>query len=230
MGCDIHCTWEVRKDGVWENQDEFKEEPWGPSVTGREILWKRNYRLFAMLANVRNGYGVAGSDTGDGLEPIAEPRGIPEDAAEITKRWAEDLDGHSRSHHTLAQLLSYDLTRKTTLRGFVNAREFHLWDGHWRNEGESPKSWSSGVWGPKIRKVEEEEMRELLLLHVPKGVYGKELDEHLDAEPLQHVYTHCEWDRFYWQLAGELTEKAIPIMLAAKVPYDDVRIVFYFDN
>lgn len=67
MGCDIHSVAQVRKDGVWKTvlQD----------VCGDP----RRYDTFAMLANVRNGYGFAGCDTGDGFEPISEPRGFPDD-------------------------------------------------------------------------------------------------------------------------------------------------------
>lgn len=49
----------------------------------REQFWhSRNYNVFAILANVRNGYGFAGVDTGDALVPICEPRGIPGDLSE----------------------------------------------------------------------------------------------------------------------------------------------------
>ena len=49
--------------------------------------------LFAILAGVRNGYGFAGCDTGDGFRPIAPPRGLPGDVspevAEEARRWTE---------------------------------------------------------------------------------------------------------------------------------------------
>lgn len=67
MGCDIHSVAQVLKGLKWKTvlQD----------VAGDN----RNYDTFAVLANVRNGYGFAGCDTGDGYEPICEPKGFPED-------------------------------------------------------------------------------------------------------------------------------------------------------
>jgi len=76
MGCDIHAHAEVRINGKWEHYSD--------------LHIKRNYELFARMANVRN--------HGD-VEPISEPRGIPEDATFLTKfdfaRWG--IDAHSAS-------------------------------------------------------------------------------------------------------------------------------------
>lgn len=50
-----------------------------PFKTGKPFD-NRNYDLFAALADVRNGVGFAGVKTGKAIEPIAMPRGIPDDA------------------------------------------------------------------------------------------------------------------------------------------------------
>ena len=66
MGCDIHLHTEVKIDGVWHHMG-------APSVP-------RSYRLFAKMA------GVRGAEA-----PIAEPRGLPDDATPLTRldfaRW-----------------------------------------------------------------------------------------------------------------------------------------------
>ena len=76
MGCDIHLHTEVKINGKWHHYG-------CPSVS-------RSYLVFSKMANVRNNHGV---------DPIAEPRGIPSDATELTKfdceRWG--CDGHSHS-------------------------------------------------------------------------------------------------------------------------------------
>lgn len=78
MGTDIHPIVEVRED---------KDTPWQivkiPKAEGSEwanVLDSRNYNVFAILANVRNGYGFAGVPTGSGFPYISDVRGIPEDA------------------------------------------------------------------------------------------------------------------------------------------------------
>ena len=56
MGCDIHMMAKVQQDnGSWKNAGE--------------IDGNRNYDLFAILANVRNGHGFAGIKTGGGIRP-----------------------------------------------------------------------------------------------------------------------------------------------------------------
>lgn len=65
MGCDIHCYIEYRP----LNQEHLSQDDW--SHFGGRINPGRNYDLFARLAGVRN-Y--------DEIEPVAKPRGFPEDA------------------------------------------------------------------------------------------------------------------------------------------------------
>lgn len=77
MGCDIHFHTEVKINGNWEHYGS-------PAMP-------RKYSLFAKLADVRNRDNCH--------QPIAEPRGLPEDATFLTRfdadRW--DVDGHSHS-------------------------------------------------------------------------------------------------------------------------------------
>jgi len=74
MGCDIHPHFEVKVDGVWHHH----------SVPHFE----RCYRLFTKMANVR---------TVDEVEPISEPRGLPEDVSVITRIESKFDNGHSHS-------------------------------------------------------------------------------------------------------------------------------------
>lgn len=62
----------------------------------------RNYTLFSLLANVRNYDGE--------IEPISEPRGIPEDVSDfVNSRWESwHGDGHSDSYFTLKELLDFN--------------------------------------------------------------------------------------------------------------------------
>lgn len=98
MGCDIHLYTEKRlKDGGWYCADHFKINPFYKRDPNREnaythisIYDDRDYSVFATLANVRN-Y--------DGIIPISEPRGLPNDVSEIVEResddWGRDVHSHS---------------------------------------------------------------------------------------------------------------------------------------
>lgn len=95
MGCDIHPHFEVRRNGVWTYHDYQQAHADGKYDDGSTrynysklfddpLYVGRNYSLFAILADVRNGVGFAGCDTGDPFVPIAAPRGLPADVTDRT--------------------------------------------------------------------------------------------------------------------------------------------------
>lgn len=110
MGCDIHTIARVKTQDGWKNVARN---------IGDEV---RNYHAFSVLADVRNGRGVAGRYTGEQWEPIAQPRGLPADLArpEQVSFLNDDtiLDGnvvwlgdHSHSYLTLKEILDYYQTK-----------------------------------------------------------------------------------------------------------------------
>ena len=76
MGCDIHLHTEIKIASTWHHYGS-------PSC-------RRLYRVFAKMADVRN-Y--------EGDEPLASPRGLPEDCSVVTlidyRGWGDDA--HSAS-------------------------------------------------------------------------------------------------------------------------------------
>jgi hypothetical protein len=230
MGCDIHLYVEQRKNGEWLAADTFVVEDEyrttvSPSYSGR------NYNLFAMLADVRNGRGFAGVKTGNGFAPIAEPRGVPDDASvEYKSQVAQwEGDGHSHSHHTLRQLLDYDWTQTTTLSGWCNALEWMKWSLYKRGEGHGPDSYSGSVSGGSVKHTTAAEM-DALLAPAAKASYQ---EREALAEQFLHTYAHAEWSEPYYRAAGGFLSETIPrlLKLAGGVDgADDVRIVFFFDN
>ena len=121
MGCDIHFFVEVKQaDGSWKSVDEWEVEDGYTYVPYEKAFYNgRNYDLFAILADVRNGRGFAGCKTGDGFNIIDEPRGLPNDVSSEVKSQAEswDGDGHSHSWFTLAELESFDWDQTTKHEG-----------------------------------------------------------------------------------------------------------------
>jgi hypothetical protein len=90
--CDIHTIAEVKVDGRWQvNQEKifpnssYRSEPrhnWEKDEFETQPEDIRHYDWFAVVANVCNGHGFAGVGTGEGLNAIAEPRGLPDDASQ----------------------------------------------------------------------------------------------------------------------------------------------------
>jgi len=104
MGCDIHLYVERRTDSGWEHVPDHSDD-WRD-----DLNWysRRNYYLFAILADVRN--------EGRGINPIDSPRGLPPDVTSGVDadcvEWGSD--GHSHSYLTVAEVLAYDWDQITT--------------------------------------------------------------------------------------------------------------------
>lgn len=240
MGCDIHLYVEKRNaDGTWVAVDKFvRDEADEPGEKGRlgvdyrtQIYSGRNYNLFAMLADVRNGRGFAGIKTGEGFVPIAEPRGVPDDASpefkEIVEQWG--CDGHSHSHHTLRQLLDYDWPQVSNLQGWVDAVSWAKWSRYDRGQRQGPHNYCGSVSGQGIKHVSAGEMDKLL--EPVAKTYSPERETF--AEQHSNVYALADWTEPYYQAAGGFFSKCISQLLkiAGGVSgVDDVRIVFLFDN
>jgi hypothetical protein len=233
MGTDIHMRLEVRRDGEWHAypMDGARRDIWhksdGTSHDFGPIITARNYDVFAILGNVRNGTGFAGVITGSGFPYLSDSRGLPADIAkdhEQDPRYIEDEDeddgygymfgDHSFSWVTLDEVLAYDWDGSTKKRGCVSVSEFMTWEAKGR-----PDSWSGDTLGSMVRKVTHEQMRAFI-----SGV----------ASPTEkgdlHYCTSVEWEKSYREAGKtilEFTEWAIKETGAAPA---DIRMVFGFDS
>jgi hypothetical protein len=233
MGCDIHLYVEKRVDGKWVSADQWEVDPAWPDEGARVPYAKRfytgrNYDLFAILANVRNGYGFAGVKTGGGFVFIDKPRGMPEDVSPEVAADAESwgCDGHSHSFFTLAELLVYDWTQVTKHQGYCSVEEWDRWTCWGREQGEGPREYCGGVGGGGTRIVTAGEMDAIVQRRRERG--GKSL-----TNPDEQIYALAEWEEPYYRSASGFWSETIPrlLKLAAETgSVENVRIVFFFDN
>jgi hypothetical protein len=207
MGCDIHLFVEKKTDAGWINIESPDTEQYKWGWAG----W-RNYNAFAILADVRNGHGFAGSDTGDALVPISMPRGLPrdmsEEASDDREMWGQD--GHSGSWLYLQELREYDWEQSATLRGFVNAQEYKV-----LKDTGSPSSWFADVGGGRIKKVTNKEMEQSTIEDDASGI---------------SLYTQVEWEWPYKVAARVLYDFIFSDEIRAVGDPKKVRFVFWFDN
>jgi hypothetical protein len=92
MGCDIHAFLEIKHEGKWRYAGHYEID--------------RDYRLFTLMANVRNYYGY------EDVKPIDDPRGWPDDIDKLTEIMAEftGVCDHSHSYlesHELKEIIPY---------------------------------------------------------------------------------------------------------------------------
>lgn len=232
MGCDIHTNVEVRQaDGSWKNYHE-----WSDSSPKGEFMDNRNYDLFAILADVRNGRGFAGVVTGAGFVPIDDPRGVPPDASPEYEAWVAqwDGDGHSHSYFTVAEMLAYDWTQTSKKTGLVSPTEFM----HWKKNGE-PNGWCGDVSGGTIKKLSAEEMGQLIkdsMVNEWEIYHGEK--EAMDAlhkfagvgvSAFGSLYARVNWEIPYYKAGRQFFGEDLPRLLRLGKP-EDVRICFFFDN
>ena len=155
MGCDIHAAIEYREstEGPWKallfKDPQFGKLSWHDKELTASLDIDRDYDLFAILGNVRNGLGFAGVKTGEGFDPMSDGRGIPDDIShEAYEALSEE---HSATWVTLAEILAYDWDRTTKHTGCVTLSTFAKWE-RTREWNPEPDSWSGGVSGERATR------------------------------------------------------------------------------
>lgn len=229
MGCDIHCYAEKKENGKWvkvvkafpnryydpskENKIDDDGYEWNPEFKD-EPYSGRNYDLFGILADVRNGRGFAGIQTGEGFNPICDPKGLPIDVSDEVKKSSDDWgsDGHSHSWFTLKELQDYDWMQTTKNYGVINVEQYK----EFKQTGKVPDNYCGGVSGGSVINVSNEEMDELISNN--SFVSGKE------------YYTRIGWATTYKDAVGDFFFGVTMKTLEKISTPENVRIVFWFDN
>lgn len=249
MGTDISMMVEKNIGNVWVSMDKWTKYPYDDEdedfyhIEYEDQFYKtRNYDLFSILANVRNGYGFAGHYTGRGFKFIAEPRGFPDDCSEYVRKVYERQDGHSYSWFTLREILDFDWTQKTIKSGLLTPEE---WASVY--SGNKPESWIGNIQGPGVSIHDSSEFVDAWEKLKVKyqmgdvspisrlGKYAENKDK-FKREFISYVtnneypYARVEWEVHYYEQCKEFLSESVPKLLKmAEGDYDSVRIIFYFD-
>jgi hypothetical protein len=168
----------------------------------------RNYVVFAILGNVRNGHGFAGVYTHDPIPYISSDRGIPDDAT--TQALAELSGDHSATWCTLAEIMDYPWRAPMHRGGVVTLEEYQ----RCRIAGERPSSWSAGITGHGIVTVSPRDADAILAGDL-RAIAEK-------------VHVQYEWD----DTLGDTTRYFLDRMkmLAMEVGEHDCRLIMDFDS
>jgi len=222
MGTDIHLAVEVKRSGAWGPSkmvaNKYADYDDDPPMVPECPYDSRNYDVFAILANVRNGRGFAGCDTGDGFVPIAMPRGFPSDMHEDTKLCADGY--HDETWLTLNELQDHDWDQVCCKRGLVQADIYK----EWKASGETfPSSWCGDTNAPQMSEKEFAEAEEAVGTLPVKPDYDPE-----------RTYIRSEWPVTHRQAAKNFLNSVIPYMesFLPEVGGDTnkIRLIFNFDS
>ena len=178
-----------------------KENKWIHIDEVPEEFERRNYSTFSILAGVRSSFNV---------KPISEPKGIPEDASKETKANIEEWngDGHSHSYLTLKELDEFDLTdyKKTKVKVLKAFYDAFIGFG-----GILPKEMS-------VEEVKPGDIREIFQEAFEPTVLIKWLDSKKEGT-------------YMYSLILKGIKKLKEIAKKNDIDnYEDIRIVFFFDN
>jgi hypothetical protein len=248
MGCDIHFKCEIKKGGKWEiNTDKVFPNPYYEKNS--EYEWRkdefqdspdgsRDYDWFSILADVRNGYGFAGVSTGSGFDVIAEPRGVPEDATDEWKEKVESwgCDMHSQSYLALEDFDNFDWNQFTFKYGVIGLGQYEKL----RGTTDSPNSWCGSSSGSNIITVSTDIADAILAdpeirLKVKKGkgfLRDSIVTIDKNGKPASQftINVEYEWPVHYSEWFEHKIKNTVEPMRELKQKYEDVRIVFGFDN
>lgn len=224
MGCDIHMYAEVKIRSEWRTVGRIFEYDYYDAKAPTTIEWynyegewesnqiltihpydSRNYRLFAILADVRNS---------DCIKPISDPRNIPDDVSDFVKHQSNEygIDGHSHSWLSLTELESYPWDGLITSYGVVDQSQYKEFKRTGRPDG-----WCGGVMGKYVVMVDNEDMDRIIANNIN--------DDY-------SYYTNIEWQWPASDATRDFSSVTLPALrlLLDKQGIEDVRIVFWFDN
>lgn len=223
MGTDIHCVFQAKAKDVAKftgSQTPVKDpEEWIDIAS--EWDENRHYLLFAVLADVRNGFGFAGSYRHEPLRPIVEERrGLPDDFAyDHDLRWMGD-----HSFHWLygSEMLEWTrLDRSLVFGGIIDREDFEKWDG-----SSEPESYSGGIFGPGIIVITDKASAARCYVSVDEEQNTKETG--LMVAPTEN-WTHI---RVWWRssLLDQLSYFFNGIIKPLMGNYGEIRMVMGFDS
>lgn len=249
MGTDIHTIVQVKENGEWRDNTEnvfpnsfycsYKEwrekdiaegkpeekctqiPQWAKDEFINNVDGSRNYDWFAVLANVRNGFGFAGCVTGEGFQIISEPKGLPADfkaihveyePGELSEQYMGD---HSFSYVTIDEFNNFDWNQVTMKTGVIPIEEYIKL----RNTNTIPEFYSGGISGPNIVTITEEEA-DIIIEGVSNGITNANT----------RFYVQYHWSILYSEWFAYKIESWITPMNKLKEKYEDVRVVFGFDS
>lgn len=188
MGTDIHTVFQAKRGKEWVDvKSKFEEN--------------RHYFLFSWLADVRNGYGVAGVPTYDPVVPLAKPRGLPKDFTvedDDTAHNGKWLGDHSHSWLTADEILGATPPNKGVMRtGVITVEQFKRWDGK-----AQPDNWAGSISGRGIEVAASPRL-------------------------IGPTTTHVTIE---WAMPGDELTYFTDEVQRLKQEYGEVRVVFGFDS
>lgn len=223
MGTDVHTVFQKKITGDTRLAEMGAAQPGNVSpwtnVTS-EYDECRHYRLFSWLAGVRNGYGVAGTITGDKITPIAGPRGLPDDFVHADVVYVGD---HTHSWLLGSEIIAaLDQLPDIKVCGVLSIEQYHNWD-----KLTCPSSYLSGIDGRNIITLEQSEVEQALRKNDTASDSNSVCPRISDYEA--KIYVRVHWDMSAADLREDFAYFTNEIKRLME-EHGEIRMVFGFDS
>lgn len=227
MGADIHSIGQIKKDGKWLTKIA--------RIGGDD----RDYDTFAVLADVRNGRGFAGVETGEGWPVFANPRGLPDDM-----EYVQTEENEETGEEEVRETFSAEEAMNGSPRVKLETPYYYCFD----KDKKDPVHylWLGDHSYSHFTLTELKELRAFVLKEKPeyeiRGMISKkqatalergELPEEWCGGTSNPDYVKAAWKRptldCLWLLQKQIAELET-LAKETETPEDDVRMVFGFDS
>lgn len=187
----------------------------GPGKMRDNWFSDRNYSVFSHLADVRNNGSI---------QPIALPRGFPDDMSAEAKEWMENYGGdHSDSWLNLMEISAHNWTISRTVEGVVDLDEYRTFKAKGK-----PEAWAGAVSpGRGAEMVSNAEMDSALM--------GKTCGFKHCVNPAHDVtstrlFTAITWTTRAADECRDFLDRMQMLQDKTKAPPQRLRLIFNFDS
>jgi len=223
--CRWCCTTPEDEDDLFDRQYTARKYV-SPGKVRDSWYSDRNYVVFAILGNVRNGHGFAGVYTHDPLPFISDGRGVPDDATPGALAWLSSE--HSATWCSLAEIMDYPWRAPIHRGGVITIQQY----ARLRGTGDAPGNWCGGIDGRGIMTVTPRAADAILALHPLALTAGSEPTSPFrdDSEPIEGIryYVNYEWDTTLADTTQHFLDRMK--MLAMEVGEHECRLIMDFDS
>ena len=176
----------------------------------------RNYAVFALLADVRNDYGI---------HPIQADRGLPDGVSR--EAVAKLSNEHSQGWVDLSELLDYGYDQELLTKGLLEEKAFLALCG-----GKVPDTWDTGLWSVTTT-TDLNPLQYSALYESPIDLLQGNAKPGPNYTPSDNYRIRAQWTRPLRPVVSTVPDLWVPY-LEKLIPKggttDDVRVVFDFDS
>lgn len=149
------------------------------------------------------------------------------------KDYVTNPDYHSSSYLTVEDFNNFDWNQVTMKNGIISLSQYK----ELRDTNKTPDTWSGGVGGGNTITMSDDEAdeildgnTEMLLTRDNKNMFRPDAEPETKPASEWDIYVQYQWSVLYSKWFEKNIQNTVDPLRKLKEKYEDVRIVFAFDN